>query len=58
MQEEHFLYLSRDSRYLCTSLKEKVWVVQGKGRQNRELRREIFGVLVAVGIIDLTVTMN
>ena len=31
VQEEHFLYLDRAPGYLCTSLKEKVWVVQGKG---------------------------
>eukprot|EP00551_Chaetoceros_affinis_P006384 CAMPEP_0203682778 /NCGR_PEP_ID=MMETSP0090-20130426/47099_1 /ASSEMBLY_ACC=CAM_ASM_001088 /TAXON_ID=426623 /ORGANISM="Chaetoceros affinis, Strain CCMP159" /LENGTH=542 /DNA_ID=CAMNT_0050551881 /DNA_START=395 /DNA_END=2019 /DNA_ORIENTATION=- len=40
VQSDHFSHLDRIGQELCTSLKEDLWVHQGKGRQNQELKRE------------------
>jgi len=58
IQEEHFPHLDKASRELCTSLKEDIWVHQGKGRQNLELKREITGFLILVGLIDVAITLG
>merc|ERR1711957_934308 len=58
VQEEHFPHLDRMPMELCQCLKEEVWVAQGKGRQNRELKREVTGFLVLVAVLDALVIMN
>ena len=58
VQKKHFTHLSRIGQELCTSLKEDLWVHQGKQRQNQELRREVFGFLVVVSFIDYFITIN
>ena len=58
VQVEHFPHLDRIGQELCTSLKEDIWVHQGKGRQNQELKREIAAFLVVVSLIDYGITIN
>jgi hypothetical protein len=55
IQEEHFSHLDRVGQELCTSLKEDLWVHQGKGRQNQELKREIGAFLFVVSLIDYAI---
>ena len=56
-QERHFSHLDKIGEELATSFKEDLWVVQGKGRQNRELKRDCFLFLTTVSIIDLGIMM-
>ncbi len=58
IQKKHFPHADRIGEELCTSLKEDLWVHQGKGRQNQELKREVAGFLFVVTFIDYFITIN
>jgi len=58
VQKEHFAHLDRIGQELCTSLKEDLWVHQGKGRQNQELKRETVAFLFVVSLIDYAIIIN
>lgn len=57
VQIEHYPHLDKVSDEICQSFKEELWVHQGKGRQNEELKREISMFLVVVGLIDIAIIM-
>ena len=57
-QLEHFSHLDRVGQEITKSFKEELWVHQGQGRQNQELKREIAAFLVVVSVIDYFITMN
>jgi hypothetical protein len=52
VQKEHFSHLDRVAEELCTSFKEELWIHQGTGRQNTELKRESAAFLAVVSLID------
>eukprot|EP01083_Nonionella_stella_P206349 750626_1 len=52
VQLENYDHLDKVGEELCTSLKEEMWVHQGTGRQNQELKREGFAFLAVVALID------
>lgn len=54
-QARHLPHLDRVGEELATSFKEDLWVVQGKGRQNRELRRDCFLFLFGVTMVDVLI---
>ncbi len=58
VQSDHFPHLDRIGQELCTSLKENLWVHQGKRRQNQELKRETAGFLLVVSLIDYAIVLN
>jgi hypothetical protein len=58
VQKEHFSQLDGVGQELCTSLKEDLWVHQGKGRQDRELKRQLIGFTTVVSLIDYAITIN
>lgn len=53
VQKVHFGQLDSIGEEIVMSFKEDLWVVQGKGRQNAELRRDCFLFLGVVSLIDL-----
>jgi len=53
VQKKHFPHLDRVGEEILMSFKEDIWVAQGKGRQNNELRRDCFLFLLGVGLVDL-----
>mmetsp|Transcript_29975 Transcript_29975/g.45969 ORF Transcript_29975/g.45969 Transcript_29975/m.45969 type:complete len:342 (+) Transcript_29975:525-1550(+) len=52
VQQEHFPHLDRVGTEIMKSFREDLWVDQGKGRQNQELRRDCFVFLTVVSVID------
>ena len=52
VQKEHFPHLDRVAEELCISLKEELWIYQGTGRQNQEVKRESIAFLAVVSLID------
>ena len=58
VQQEHFAHLDKVGEELCTSFKEELWILQGKRRQDAELRREGFAFLAVVGLIDFAIISN
>ena len=53
VQRKHFPQLDNMGGEIVMSFKEDLWVLQGKGRQNAELRRDCFLFLTAVSLIDV-----
>lgn len=58
VQIEHYPHLDKVSNEVCQSFKEELWVHQGKGRQNDELKREITLFLLVVSLIDVAITVS
>ena len=56
-QERHFPHLDKIGEEIAFSFKEDLWVLQGKGRQNKELKRDCFLFLLTVSLIDVGITM-
>lgn len=52
VQQEHFTHLDRIGAEIMKSYREDIWILQGKGRQNRELVRDSFLFLTIVSICD------
>mmetsp|Transcript_35972 Transcript_35972/g.86832 ORF Transcript_35972/g.86832 Transcript_35972/m.86832 type:complete len:637 (-) Transcript_35972:527-2437(-) len=52
-QSRHFPHLDRIGEEIAMSFKEDLWVSQGKGRQNKELKRDCFLFLSGVSLIDV-----
>ena len=52
VQQVHFTHLDRIGWEITKSFRENLWVDQGTGRQNAELKRECAGFLLAVCVID------
>lgn len=57
VQREHFSHLDRVMEELCKSLKEDLWILQGKKRQRQELKRECTFFLIVVTAIDIAIQM-
>lgn len=57
MQREHFSHCDRIGTEILSSYREDLLVSQGIGRQNAELRREAFGFLTVVSLIDAGILM-
>ncbi|CAB9516632.1 expressed unknown protein [Seminavis robusta] len=51
-QQIHFTHLDRIGWEITKSFRDDLWVVQGKGRQNAELRRDCAIFLLVVGVVD------
>ena len=58
MQKIHFPHLDRIGSELCTSLKEELWIHQGKRRQGVEFRREAMIFLSLVTVLDVIITLS
>lgn len=56
-QEQHFQHLDKIGEEIVMSFKEDLWVLQGKGRQNKELKRDCFLFLSAVSLVDVGIIM-
>ena len=52
VQKEHFGHLDQMGKEILSSFREDLWVLQGKGRQNRELMRDCFAFLTVVSVLD------
>jgi hypothetical protein len=52
VQQIHLTHLDRIGWEITKSFREDLWVTQGKGRQNAELRRDCMIFLVVVSLID------
>jgi hypothetical protein len=55
VQEEHFTHLDRMGEEILKSTREDLWVMQGKGRQNRELLRDCISFLAVVSLVDYVI---
>mmetsp|Transcript_24200 Transcript_24200/g.52417 ORF Transcript_24200/g.52417 Transcript_24200/m.52417 type:complete len:642 (-) Transcript_24200:30-1955(-) len=55
VQEEHFPHFDRIGEEIAASFREDLLVAQGKGRQNRELKRDIVVFLGVVSAIDAVI---
>jgi hypothetical protein len=55
VQQLHFTHLDRVGAEYLKSFREDLWVAQGKGRQNRELKRDCGIFLSVVCLIDYIV---
>ena len=55
VQQVHFTHLDRIGWEITKSFRENLWVDQGTGRQNAELKRECAGFLLAVSVIDYVI---
>jgi hypothetical protein len=55
VQLEHFTHLDRIGTEILKSFREDLWVLQGKGRERRELMRDSFLFLTAVTIADFLI---
>lgn len=53
VQAKHFPHLDKIGEEILMSFKEDLWVLQGKGRQNKELRRDCALFLLGVSLVDL-----
>jgi hypothetical protein len=58
MQKIHLAHLDRIGGELCTSLKEEVWIHQGKKRQGVEFRKEAMIFLSLVTVIDFMIMIS
>lgn len=56
-QARHFPHLDKIGEELAVSFKEDLWVLQGKKRQNKELRRDSFLFLLGVSLVDAAIGM-
>lgn len=56
-QAKHFPHLDKMGEEIAMSFKEDLWVLQGKGRQNKELRRDCFLFLLGVSLVDFGIMM-
>ena len=56
-QARHLPHLDKMGEEIAMSFKEDLWVLQGKGRQNKELKRDCALFLLTVSLIDLGITM-
>ena len=55
VQQEHFTHLDRVGAEYMKSLREDLWIVQGKGRQNQELWRDCAIFMAVVCIVDTAI---
>jgi hypothetical protein len=53
LQQRHFAHLDKIGEEFVTSFKEDIWLLQGKKRQNKELKRDCFLFLLGVSLIDM-----
>ena len=58
VQQDHFSHLDKVGEELCTSLKEEIWIQQGKGRQNAEVKRESAAFLAVVSLLDFGIYLS
>jgi hypothetical protein len=56
-QARHFQHLDKIGEEIAMSFKEDLWVLQGKRRQNRELRRDSLLFLLGVSLVDFGIGM-
>jgi len=56
-QAQHFPHLDKIGEEIATSFKEDLWVLQGKQRQNKELRRDCFYFLLGVSCVDIAISI-
>jgi hypothetical protein len=56
-QARHFPHLDKIGEEIAMSFKEDLWVMQGKRRQNRELRRDGFLFLFGISLVDVGIGM-
>ncbi|KAL7548577.1 hypothetical protein ACHAWF_018871 [Thalassiosira exigua] len=56
-QARHFPHLDKIGEEVAMSFKEDLWVLQGKGRQNKELKRDCFLFLLGVSLVDAVILM-
>ena len=54
-QLRHFAHLDSVGEEIATSFKEDLWVSQGKGRQNVELKRHCVYFLLGVSLVDVVI---
>ncbi|KAL3802252.1 hypothetical protein HJC23_001796 [Cyclotella cryptica] len=57
VQVKHFPQLDKLGEEIVVSFKEDLWVLQGKRRQNAELRRDCFLFLAGVSLVDFGIGM-
>ena len=57
VQQEHFTHLDRVGAEFVKSFREDMWIVQGQGRQNRELWRDCAIFMAVVCATDMVITM-
>ena len=57
VQREHFTHLDRVGTELLKSFREDLWVLQGRGRENRELMRDCMLYLGTVCAVDYAILM-
>ena len=57
VQREHFTHLDRVGAEILKSFREDLWVMQGRGRQNRELMRDCLMFLATVSFVDYIILM-
>ena len=57
VQQRHFAHLDKIGEEIVTSFKEDIWLLQGKKRQNKELKRDCFLFLLGVSLIDMGIGM-
>lgn len=58
VQKQNFPHLDRIAHELCTGFKEEVWILQGKGRQDAETRKEALAFLGVVSLIDMAIVLT
>jgi hypothetical protein len=56
-QARHFPHLDKIGEEIAMSFKEDLWVLQGKRRQNKELRRDSLLFLLGVSLVDFGIGM-
>lgn len=56
-QAHHFPHLDKIGEEVAFSFKEDIWVLQGNGRQNKELKRDCALFLLGVSLIDFAIIM-
>jgi hypothetical protein len=56
-QARHFPHLDKIGEEIAMSFKEDLWVLQGKRRQNKELRRDCFLFLFGISLVDVGIGM-
>ncbi|KAL3807457.1 hypothetical protein ACHAXA_002717 [Cyclostephanos tholiformis] len=57
VQARHFPHLDKIGEEIAMSFKEDLWVLQGKRRQNKELRRDSFLFLFGISLVDFGIGM-
>ena len=57
VQDIHFTHLNRIGSEILTSFREDLWVLQGKGRERKELVRNSILFLSVVSIVDYIIIM-